>query len=333
MPPKILFVHSSNETFVKLDRELLINSFELCDLYVPRKFPVSFGLYWRSVRKSDVIFCWFASWNSFWVILLAKIFRKPSIMVIGGYDVADLPEANYGHQRGGLKKKISQWAMGLADILIPFSEYSQSEAIKNAGVRADRMKVIYIGVPDLFVSLPATARERIALTVGKVEWANLKRKGLESFVRVAATLQDVKFILVGEWVDDSIEFLRSIAFANVTFTGRVDDGRLLEFYRHASIYVQPSLHEGFGLSVAEAMLAGCIPVITNAGSLPEVIGDCGFYCNTSEPFDIAKSIEIALASPSWFRGKCRERILSLFPMQKRRELLEESIYSILPLKK
>ena len=333
MPPKILFVHSSNETFVKLDRELLINSFELCDLYVPRKFPVSFGLYWRSVRKSDVIFCWFASWNSFWVILLAKIFRKPSIMVIGGYDVADLPEANYGHQRGGLKKKISQWAMGLADILIPFSEYSQSEAIKNAGVRADRMKVIYIGVPDLFVSLPATARERIALTVGKVEWANLKRKGLESFVRVAATLQDVKFILVGEWVDDSIEFLRSIAFANVTFTGRVDEDKLLEIYRRASVYVQPSLHEGFGLSVAEAMLAGCIPIITNAGSLPEVVGDCGFYCNTSEPFDIAKSIEIALASPSRIRGKCRERILSLFPMQKRRELLEESIYSILPLKK
>ena len=333
MPPKILFVHSSNETFVKLDRELLINSFALCDLYAPRKFPVDFRLYWRSIRKSDIIFCWFASWNSFWAILLAKIFRKPSIMVIGGYDVADLPEANYGHQRGGLKKKISQWAMGLADILIPFSEYSQSEAIKNAGVRADRMKVIYIGVPDLFVSLPATARERIALTVGKVEWANLKRKGLESFVRVAATLQDVKFILVGEWVDDSIEFLRSIAFANVTFTGRVDDGRLLEFYRRASVYVQPSLHEGFGLSVAEAMLAGCIPVITNAGSLPEVVGDCGFYCNTSEPFDIAKSIEIALASPSWFRGKCRERILSLFSMQKRRELLEESIYSILPLKK
>ena len=330
MSPKILFVHSSDETFVKLDREFLSTSFELHDFYVARKFPVKFIHYLSKIRKADVLFCWFASWNSFWALLIARIFRKPSILVIGGYDVANLPIADYGHQRGGLKKWVSRWAMDLANILIPFSKYSQLEAEENAGIHADGMKVVYIGVPDMLGSLSKEARERMALTVGKVEWANLKRKGLEPFVRAAAYLPDVKFVVVGAWADDSIEYLRSVASPNVVFTGRVSDEELLDYYRRASVYVQASLHEGFGLSVAEAMLAGCIPVVTKAGSLPEVVGDCGIYCVSSEPSEVAKAIDIALHSSPLIRAQARERILSQFPMEKRKKLLEQAVWSVCP---
>jgi glycosyltransferase involved in cell wall biosynthesis len=327
MQPKILFIHSSDEAFVKLDRELLNISFELQDFYATRKFPAKFMYYFRAIKGADVLFCWFASWNSFWALLIARIFRKPSILVIGGYDVANLPIADYGHQRGGLKKKISRWAMGLASILIPFSNYSQREAEKNAGIHAEHMRMIYIGVPDMLGSLSTVDRKRMALTVGKVEWANLKRKGLEPFVRAAAYLPDVQFLLVGVWADDSIEYLRSVDSPNVVFTGRVSDEELLDYYRQASVYVQASLHEGFGLSVAEAMLAGCIPITTRAGSLPEVVGDCGYYCDSPEPSDIAKAIEMALHGSVSIRERARERILSNFPMEKRRKLLEEIIWS------
>jgi glycosyltransferase involved in cell wall biosynthesis len=327
---KILFVHSGNETFIKLDRELLGISFEVQDLYAARKFPLDFYQTWRGVQDADALYCWFASWNTFWIMLLAKILRKPSVLMIGGYDVASLPIANYGHQRGGLKKWVSRWAMGLADILIPFSRYSQGEAEKIAGIPADRMKMVYLGVPDLPCPLSMAPRERMALTVGKVEWANLKRKGLEPFVRAATQLPDVQFVLVGVWADDSSEYLRSIAAPNVTFTGQVSDEELIGYYRRASVYVQASLHEGFGLSVAEAMLAGCIPVITRAGSLPEVVGDCGVYCDSTEAVDIAVAIGTALNSPLSARMQARGRILKEFPLEKRRKLLEQAIWSILP---
>src|SRR6266545_1158670 len=107
----IFFVHSGNETFVKLDREILSSFADVQDFFVAHKFPVGFIQYWRGVWNSDIVFCWFASWNSFWALLIAKLLQKPSVLVIGGYDVANLPEADYGHQRGGIQKWISRFAM------------------------------------------------------------------------------------------------------------------------------------------------------------------------------------------------------------------------------
>jgi glycosyltransferase involved in cell wall biosynthesis len=213
--------------------------------------------------------------------------------------------------------------MNMATKLLPFSNYSRQEAVRNAGISERQMSVVYLGVPDPFCALPANTKERIALTVGNIEWPNLQRKGMEPFVRAAAHLPDVKFVVVGAWADDSIEHLRSIASPNVTFTGRVSDAELLDWYRRASVYVQASLHEGFGLSVAEAMLAGCIPVVTRRGSLPEVVGEQGLYCDPPDPSEIASTVRIALNSPASLREAARQRVLSHFPMQQRKRALEQ----------
>jgi glycosyltransferase involved in cell wall biosynthesis len=328
MRNRILVIHSGKETFVEMDRDLLNISFEVQDFYAERKFPAGFLNYLRAVKKNGIVFCWFASWNSFWALLFAKIMLKNSVLVIGGYDLANLPEANYGHQRGGVMKWVSRFAMNLATTLITNSNYSKKEAQQNAGVLPEKVRVIYHGVPDRFGEIPAIPRDRMALTVGNVDWPNLKRKGLEPFVRAAAYLPDLQFVLVGEWKDKSIEYLRSIASENIIFTGRVSEEELDAWYKQASVYVQASLHEGFGLSVAEAMLAGCIPVTTKAGALPEVVGECGFYCDSTDPSEIAKSIEFAINSSQSFREKGRIRILNNFSMEKRKEELVKIILSI-----
>ncbi len=326
---RIFFVHTGNETFTKIDRDLLSKSFEVEDFHAAKKFPAEFLKYWRGVKQCDAVFCWFASWNSLWAILFARLMGKKSMLVIGGYDVANLPEADYGHQRGGLKKWVSRAAMKSADVLLPFSQHSQREAEMNAKAPAHKIQMVYIGVPDPFGDLLQTKKERIALTVGNVEFPNLKRKGLEPFVQAAAYLPDVKFIVVGKWADGAIEYLKSIASPNVIFTGRVSDEELLDHYRRASVYVQASLHEGFGLSVAEAMLAGSIPVVTRAGSLPEVVGECGYFSPSSEPMDIKNAVELALNSSSVLREEARLRVLTYFPMQRRRQALEQIIQSIM----
>ena len=82
-------------------------------------------------------------------------------------------------------------------------------------------------------------------------------------------------MLAGRWDDGAADALRDEAPPNVTLTGWVEQDVLNEQMRRASVYVQASAHEGFGMSVAEAMLAGCIPVTTRAGALPEVVGDAG----------------------------------------------------------
>jgi len=329
MPTKIFFLHTGNETFTRLDRDLLRMSYEVDELFAPKKFPARIRKYFRGIENADLTYCWFAGWNSFWAILISKILKKPSILIVGGYDVANLHEANYGHQRGGLGKLTSKWAMQLSNKILPFSEFSKSEAEKNAKIPSKKMRVVYIGVPDHIQNISEIKKERVALTVGGVDWSNLKRKGLEPFVRTAELMPDVKFILIGKWSDASIDYLRSIATPNVIFTGKVSDQELLEYYKIAEVYVQPSLHEGFGLSVAEAMLAGCIPVVTRIGSLPEVVGNCGVYCVSNQPKDICNSIQNAFETYSTQRQHIRDRILQEFSLESRAEQLNEIIQSLM----
>ena len=77
--------------------------------------------------------------------------------------------------------------------------------------------------------------------------------------------------------------LRERAGPNVELTGYASDEDLLAWYRRAAVYVQASRHEGFGLAVAEGMLAGCVPVVLDVTAMPEVVGDAGVLISSQDP--------------------------------------------------
>ena len=118
----------------------------------------------------------------------------------------------------------------------------------------------------------------------------------------AADLPEVRFVFVGRWHDDAIEELRALAGDNVEFTGWLSDDDLHAMYGRASVYVQASRHEGFGLAVAEAMLAGCVPVVMNVTAMPEVVGDAGVLIEDQRPEDVAAGIRRALDAGPRGRG-------------------------------
>jgi glycosyltransferase involved in cell wall biosynthesis len=105
----------------------------------------------------------------------------------------------------------------------------------------------------------------------------------------------------------------------VHFTGWLSDGDLHDAYRRAAVYVQASLHEGFGLAVAEAMLAGDVPVVMNVTAMPEVVGDAGVLIDSQEPAAVADGVRRALELGPGAARRARERILTAFPMERRRE--------------
>lgn len=321
---RILFIHNALTEFVRLDLEELRKHYDVTEHYEKSRY-INPAALWKQVQEHDLVFGWFASWHTFLPLLMASITHKPSVLIVGGYDVAKMPEIGYGHQRGGLKKWVSRRTMRFANRLASTSLYSRDEAIRNAAIPKEQVSASYLGVPDQFGSLPQGPRARMALTVGNVDRDNLQRKGHEPFIRAASLLPDVNFVLVGDWKDDAIEHLRRIATSNVTFAGRVSNDALLDYYRRAAVYVQASLHEGFGLSVAEAMLAGCVPVTTGAGSLSEVTGERGLRLNSAEPVEIARGVQAALAFPDSARAAIRARILEEFPMSRRREQLRQLV--------
>jgi glycosyltransferase involved in cell wall biosynthesis len=177
---------------------------------------------------------------------------------------------------------------------------------------------VYHGVPDPFGdALPE--KQRLALTVGAIDSGTLVQKGQLPFVQAARELPDVRFVFAGKWLDSAVEELRAVAPANVELTGWLPDEELRDLYRRARVYVQASRHEGFGLAVAEAMLAGCVPVVMNVTAMPEVVGDAGILIESQRPGDVADGVRRALALGPNANRSARERILTTFPMESRRD--------------
>jgi glycosyltransferase involved in cell wall biosynthesis len=313
---RVLYVHSRKTTFTDIDRAALAERFEIIDHYQPGQRPRPLELLGK-LRHADVVFGWHASSHTFLALSLARLMRKPSVLVIGGVDTARMPEIGYGMQRAGPRRWIARWTIANATRLITNSRSSLAEIEANLGLGPDRVTLVYHGIPDRFGDRGDTDAERMALSVGVVDRRNLERKGQRPFTEAAARLPDVQFVLVGRWLDDAIDELRAVAGPNVTFTGYLDDQTLDGYFRRAAVYVQPSRHEGFGLSVAEAMLARCVPVVTDAGALLEVVGDTGVVIPTPEPAQVADGVRRALELEAGERA--RRRVLERFPYEMRRD--------------
>lgn len=277
---------------------------------------------WKNLRGiiwSDLVFCWFGSLHFFPSVFMAKLLGRKIVIVAGGYDVVKLPEIDYGNMRGGLKTFLVKFIFKLADRIISISESNKRETVENAKVYPLKITMIYHGFAPL--KEPIVPKERIVVTIGAVTRSNLKRKGLEDFVKVAKYFPNVPFKLIGKWADDSYMFLQRIAPANVELTGVTDESVLSRVLSSAKVYVQASRHEGFGCSVAEAMLYKCIPVVNNVFALPEVVGDAGFLAVPGDLESLKEQIEKALDADESLGNKARESVLKKFPLSKRREAL------------
>jgi len=316
---RILYVHSRRNTFTRIDREALEERHEVVDYLQEGVKPRPVEL-WRNVGECDAIVGWFASWHTALALRFARIRRKPSLLIFGGFDTAAMPEIGYGSQRGGLRRRLVKTTAGLATRLVTNSESSLREIAENVGIDPARVEVVYHGIPDRFEHVdPAAPRERLALTVGAVYDVNLLRKGHGPFCEAAAKVPDVEWVLGGEWWDETGEHLSAKAPQNLRLTGYLPDSELDDLFRTAAVYVQASLHEGFGMSLAEAMLAGAVPVVTAAGALPEVVGETGIVIAEATPQKIAEAVNEALALRPEAHVAARERVRTEFPYEKRRD--------------
>lgn len=307
-------MHYQFPSFVKQDYEILSRYYDMDRVDYVNIWDI-FKLI-KAIIASDVSFSWFAAGHSFLAVLASKVLGKKSLVVAGGYDVACVPELGHGQfTLSWSKKAMTRFSLKHADAIMAVSDFTKGEVL--ARMKPRKLKTVYNGVEvDKFRSpVEKAAKEDLAITVGGISWPNLKRKGMETFVRSAALVPEAHFAVIGRESDDSGDYLRSIAPPNVEFTGFLADRDLLEWYRRAKVYVQASAYESFGMSLAEAMLSECVPVATARGAMPEVVGDTGFYVPYGDPSGLAEGIRCALRSD---KGKsAARRIEELFPLKKR----------------
>jgi glycosyltransferase involved in cell wall biosynthesis len=149
-----------------------------------------------------------------------------------------------------------------------------------------------------------------------------------TFLRAAKLLPQVRFAAVGRVSELPSSYQKYLSLPNLEVPGFVDDGDLLDYMQRARVYVQASAHEGFGCSLAEAMLCECIPVVTSRGALPEVVGEAGQYVPYGDVAATVKAITDSLNDRDKAR-EARSRVKREFPLAKRREKLLELVQSLL----
>lgn len=318
---QVLFIYDNLTEFIRRDLAILRKDFDV----IPHQYKGKKDILRIMIKiiKSDINLSRFVLGHATVAVLCSRIFRKKSIVIASGWDVVTIPEFGYGAMLNPKRVWKTKYALRHADIVTAESESLKHDVLKH--VQRD-VHVIYQGF-DFEAYSPAGEKENLVLTVGSITKENFKRKGLEYFVRVSTYLPEAQFVLIGSFIDDSIDYLKSIAPPNLKLTGFVEEKELIDYYRKAKVYVQISAHEGFGCSLAEAMLCECVPVVTDKGAIPEVVGDTGFYVPYKDVEATAEAIREALSSN---KGKdARDRVKNLFPSERRRESFRRLIYKLL----
>lgn len=325
---KILFVYNYLATFTRIDLDILRSQHDVRELYVRHNslaalvkstYEAIKGVLW-----CDLVFAWFGAFHALLPFLLAKLFGKPCVVVASGYDVANEPEINYGNMRPGLRRWIGKLVFRLADQVLPVSQFAARETIQNTGVSPQKIQVIPHGIPvaDVGVDVENVMRQPIVLTVGAINELNLTCKGLINFAQLAALLPRCIFMVIGPHQEAcAAQRLRKIAPPNLFLPGPMEYGDLRKFMYTVSVYVQLSYYESFCMALAEAMQAGCIPVVVDKAALPEVVGDTGFIAPYGDLQQIARFIESALSSNTHARKLASQRIQMVYSLNARKRAL------------
>ncbi len=203
--------------------------------------------------------------------------------------------------------------------ILVVSEHTRREVIGLLGVDPEQVVVTPNAVrahfrpPDPAVLEAFRARrglpERFVLYVGTLEPRKNLTTLLEAYARVAQRLAAPLLVGGGKgWLYDAV-FQRLEALGlreQVRFVGYLEEEELPLWYAAATVFVFPSIYEGFGMPPLEAMACGTPVVASNTSSLPEVVGDAGLTVSPYDPEALAEAI-IRVLDDAELRQELRER--------------------------
>jgi glycosyltransferase involved in cell wall biosynthesis len=220
-----------------------------------------------------------------------------------------LPETFRWHEAPRMRYAIRRTALR-SDHVVACSEYSRQDIIQTYKLPESRVTTVHLAAPDFLQKVTAperlnAIRDKYALPndfilgVGSIQ----PRKNLERLIAAYAIVARKNpippLVLVGKkaWLHESsvdAAMMHGVA-DRVIFTGFVPDEDLAALYTAATIFVYPSLFEGFGLPPLEAMACGAPVITSNRTSLPEVVGDAGIMIDPYDVAAIADAMERLLA--------------------------------------
>lgn len=317
----ILFTATFSTPFIREDLSFLQEHFTVTP--VISSGPFTFFRWLPAIVRSDISFSWFASVYSSILVLKMKLLGRHSVIVLGGVDVARMPEFNYGVWNSRWRSVIVRYGITHADIVLAVDETLKRDAMRLAGYDGKNIRVVPTGYDSERWS-PQGQKERMILTVAHCDTVTRAMiKGIDFLADVARTMPQERFLLIGIKNDIAQQFGLP---SNITVMEAVPQEELLRYFRSSAVYFQPSRREGLPNTLCEAMLCNCTPVGTDTGGIPNVIGECGMVIPFGDGAKAADGLKNALAGGE--QSAPRERIKRLFTKQQREEELLTAIRSL-----
>jgi len=234
--------------------------------------------------------------------------------VLTVYDIAPLylPDCYTYATRLYLKSLLPR-SIRQADRIIAISKNSKDDLIRHFKVTPDKIEVVHAGVDETFRPIHDRCElERIKkiynirgdfiLAVSLIS----PRKNLTRLIKAFKVLKDQKktdgqLVIVGRkaWLYEEVfrEAVSSGLEKDIVFCGHIPDEHLVCMYSAASVFAYPSLYEGFGLPILEAMACGAPVVASNISSIPEVCGQAALLVDPYSIEELARALDSVINNP------------------------------------
>jgi alpha-1,3-rhamnosyl/mannosyltransferase len=248
-------------------------------------------------------------------------FRGPIVITVHDLSPMHYPDTHPKDRVLDFEKNLPK-SLQRAERILVDSDFIRNEIIREFGF-ADKIHTVHLGVDPSFhprneedisktLSSYGLQYKKYILAVGTIE----PRKNLIAAIKAyqklgAAICEEYPLVIIGMrgWENSFFDSeMKNTDTKNILMPGFMPQENLLHLYSGASLFVYPSLYEGFGLPVLEAMASG-VPVITsNCSSLPEVAGDAGILINPQDIDSISQNMENCLSSTEFASTLSRQGI-------------------------
>lgn len=347
MENKIIYYYPNYASFVKKDIEILEKKYKVIHTkhnwtakkWLPITFIQQFLFLLFKVPKSKCIFVMFGGYWSLLPTLFGKIFRIPVFIILGGTDAVSFPKLNYGSLRKPILKAFIGRSYRWATALLPVSDklirstnhYFQSATFKEQGVQYffpnmdTHFSTIYNGfnvekfqsdgslkVANSFVCIASIHNEM-----------RFKLKGIDLMLALAKELPDCTFTVIGMQAKMHQKLLN--VPTNFIVKEFLQPSDFIQILSKSEYYMQLSISEGFPNSLCEGMLCECIPIGSNVGAIPEIIGDTGVIIERDDlqevKIELLQLMRKSKAEKIHLSKIARKRVLENFNIERRAQAL------------
>jgi len=204
-------------------------------------------------------------------------------------------------------KTLYSFAARKSDHIIAVSKSTKKDEMAFLGSREDKISVIYNGIDNRFFEPCAIDRETVKsdykisdkyiLFLGTLEPRKNLVRVVEAFAKFKNNFEgkfNYQLVVAGKrgWLaDEYFQLAKDLELGDdVIFTGYVGGDELQPLYTHAEFFVMPSLYEGFGQTIVEAMACGAPCLVSKVASIPEVAGEAAYYVDPNDTEGIGRAM-------------------------------------------